>query len=254
VHNGEVLPRAPFGLLLLLAGCALGLDESALTRGEASACPVDDAVLCEGFEDGLTPGLWRFPIGSEPDAVAVVEVDAARGRRALVVTTPAIDADLTEVRGEIAADLPLADLYRVRLFAFFPSQDDPTASNQARVIKIAQASPPLSGIQIQLAVDHIEVHVGVTGASRRLPWTLPRDRWFCLTTELEVAEAGAVRVGLDDQAIGAFEGDTSIPDGGPPYGALIVGLGWPDPVAPQPAYQARFDEVLASTGPLTCAD
>ena len=178
MHNGEVPPRAALGSLLVLAGCALGLDESALTRGEPSACPVDGAFLCEGFEDGLTPGLWRVPVGSEPDAVAVVDEQAARGRRALAVTTPPIGEELAETRGEVTADLPLAELYRVRLFAYFPSESDPTAGNQARVLKIAQASPPLSGVQIQLGADQIEIHVGLTGASRLLPWSLPVDRWF----------------------------------------------------------------------------
>jgi hypothetical protein len=254
VHNGEVPPRAALGSLLALAGCALSLDESALTGGAPSACPVDGAILCEGFEDGLTPGLWRFPIGSEPEAVAVVDDGAARGRRALAVTAPAIGEELAETRGEITADLPLAEVYRVRLFAFFPSEGDPTASNEARVLKIAQSSPPLSGVQIQLAAEEIEIHVGLTGVSRFLPWTLPRDRWFCLTAELEVATEGAVSVWLDDEPLGALEGDTSTPEGAPPYGAITVGLTFPDPALPQAAYTARFDEVLVSTGPLGCAD
>lgn len=254
MHNREVTLRAALAPLLALAGCALGLDESDLTGGAPSGCPVDGAILCEGFEDGITPGLWRFPVGSDPDAVAVVEEAAARGRRQLAVTTPAIGDDLSETRGEIAADLPPGDLYRVRLFAYFPSEADPTGENEARVVKIAQASPPLSGVQIQLRADQIEIHVGLTGASRFLPWNLPRDRWFCLTTELEVAADGAVRVWVDDEPLGALEGDTRVPDGAPPYGALTVGMSFPDPVAPQAAYTARFDEVLASTGPIDCGD
>lgn len=247
-----VLPRAAFGPLLALAGCALALDESALTGGEPSRCPLEGAILCEGFEDGLTPGLWRYPIGSDPDAVAVVDEDAARGRRALAVAIDPIDEDLAEQRGEITADLPAGDTYRVRMFAFLPP--DATAVNQARVLKIAQASPPLSGVQLLFDSDAVEIHLGLTGVSRRLPVSLPSGRWFCLTVELVAAAAGSVSVAIDDQPIGSFDGDTSTPDGDPPYGALSVGLTFPDPTSPQPAVSARFDEVLATSAPVTCGD
>jgi hypothetical protein len=182
----------------------------------------------------------------------VVDQDAARGRRALAVAIDPIDDDLAEQRGEITADLPAGDTYRVRMFALLPA--DATAANQARVLKIAQASPPLSGVQLLLDSDAVEIHLGLTGASRRLPVSLPADRWFCLTVELVAAVAGSVSVAVDDQPIGSFEGDTSTPDGAPPYGALTVGLTFPDPAASQPAVTAFFDEVLATSGPVTCGD
>jgi hypothetical protein len=246
-----VLSRAAaIGPLLALAGCALALDESTLTGGAPSTCPLADSILCEGFEDGLTPGLWRYPTGSDPATVSVVEEDAARGRRALAVAIDEIDADLAEQRGEITADLPIAESYGFRMFAFLPEG----AANPARVLKIAQASPPLSGVQLLLDGDAIEIHVGLTGASRRFPASLPIERWFCLTGELLVATEGSVSVAIDDQPIGTFEGDTSTPDGDPPYGALTVGLSFPEPAAPQPALTARFDDVVATTAAVTCAD
>lgn len=246
-------------LLPMTTGCVLGLDDSDLTSGEPSTCPVVGA-LCEGFEGELTAGVWRFAVGNQAASVEVERSaeEARRGVGSLTVATEAIGDELGDARGEIVADLPEdgADVTAVwvRLYALFPAAGNPTGENQARVLKIAQASAPLTGIQVLLEEDAINLHLGFTGNTRSVPWTMPEDGWFCLTTELQIAAEGSVRVSIDDEGVLDFEGDTRAPDGAPPYGAVTTGLAFLEPTVAQEAYAARFDEVLVATEPIDCAD
>lgn len=210
-----------------------------------------DALVCSGFE---RPGLddWLAPTVLGDAAIerstarsrsgsASLRAESSGAESTAVVSQqlePRVDGTLhmrvwLRVPGDVATET---------MNLFFLGHD-PNPS----------ADPPLafSGLDLNIEDGALQAYAPesfpdrITGALQ-----IPRDRWFCLRAEVAIADAGSLRVLVDDAL--ALEADPldTLPDAGG-IGLLRAGVDWSS--GQSAPFEVFMDDLVLSEAPVPCS-
>lgn len=219
-------------------------DSGPLVDGPGLDCHVNhaSAILCDGFEDGMTPWPYSVIFDATVDATTT---RAWGGSHALEVHT---DNSTNYKDGRWGAYLPAAittgDLY-VRQYMWLPSSV--AITGQISLVVIGNGTSPypatffyLDGAQLVINTDGNPVY-GVD--------TLPRDRWVCAEMQIQIsATNGFVKVTFDGiPALQTPAIDTDVAGG---YTNIDVGVHYAtDTQGPASLW---IDDIVVDTNPIGC--
>lgn len=245
-------------LLLACSGCA---DNPYVTGVLRQTAPTSDAAMaefdcadfpqalaCSGFESG---GLADWESQVVAGEGAGVEWSAARshtGKGALRAFTTT--ADSTAVVAQSFPAVTAGTLY-VRGYLFIPGDEETRTINLFFVgLEPNEVDGmPFTGVDLNVEDGPWQVFSPqnfpdrVTGSV-----AVPRDRWFCVQIEMDVAERGAVRVFMDGAPAFEVTNFDTLPDGG--VQLFRAGVDWSSKqITP---FEVFMDDLVLSTAPVAC--
>lgn len=224
---------------------------------DASAPPFDpceshtEALVCSGFE--------REDLADWPSRVVVqqaqVERSTARSRSGVAsLHATSRGADSTAVVAR-AFEPRLEGMLHLRVWLRVPAD---VATETMNLFFLGfdpnpseDPAGPFVGLDLNLEDGAVQAY-SPQNAPARVTGTLqiPRERWFCFRAEVAVADAGALRVFVDDAlALDLPEYDT-LPDEG--VSLLRAGIDWSS--GQTTPFEVYMDDLVLSTEPVACSD
>lgn len=203
------------------------------------ACP-DPFLLYQNFEDGL-------PLfGIVEDEGATVELSTERVHRdefSLCATQglQGTDAQITERINRVVG----AHIY-YRAWMFVPQG---AVTDWLKVLAFNGIAT--EGIDVNLtAARAAEIHSQMTSQTALSPeGVVPEGEWFCLRTTTFVDNVnGSIELSINDQTVLRVESWDTLP--GPEIDNIVYGIA--ETGAEQTGATVCFDDILASTEPITC--
>jgi hypothetical protein len=226
-----------------------GVDAGPDAGSGASATDCTEALVCAGFEREDYTAEWS---GTVIETSGVLERSTARAHSG-VSSLRAQSRAMASVADVVARFSPLrsgtlylrAYLYvpaglpteRMNLF-FIGSRPDPDSD-----------SNPFVGVDLNLENGAVQLFSPQAKPQRQTgELVIPRDRWFCWRTEVELGSAAAVSVFVDDAlALRATGVDSVAQDG---VSMLRAGIDWSSDQAA--FFEVYLDDVVLDTRPVAC--
>jgi hypothetical protein len=244
--------RFVLGLCLIGSGSCSGgpyfIGEHRADAGLPGECETvqQDALWCSGFEAEDLLSEWddiEVVMAGEVARTTERAYSGQGGLRAASNGGESVAVVIAELEPVSSGTLYL------RTHMFVPA-GLPTETINIMFVGSDPAPDPFVGIDINLEGGALQVFSPQADPARQTGELLiPRDRWFCLQTEIAVSAQGSVQLLVDDTlALEATNIDT-LPEGG--IQLFRAGVDWSS--AQQASFEIYLDDVVLDRAPVACA-
>ncbi len=248
--DGGALPD-----LTTTPGADLAVDGSTpdLLPANPSLCPQFNAGLfCEGFENGINPGLWDTYDDPGHDSVVADNTQAKRGEKALHIHVLATQGmRLTPALSfQFQAPHPVLYIRFFFLFSGFPTAD-------SNFIGLQERNPPNEGLNLgfQAAGDWQDYnYLAQTSWGQQSATDVVLDgQWHCMEVEVDTTNSASngFYVWIDESAINdlVHQNNDIMPN--PPFDQMLLGFDF-DGSQKVDGFDAWFDEVALGVNRIHC--
>jgi hypothetical protein len=250
-------------LLVALAGCgrlgfgggnadgAIGdgvLGDGDGAGGDAAQVCSPAFDICDGFESGINTGLWS--------ADAMVTLDTTRGHRgnnSVRVHTPAFAAGSNSYQSLFQSQtIMTSTTFWIR--AWFWLSALPATGNGMELITAER--PGSNGDYVFIFADSTHIYTQFGNDSSMTTSPAPVGGWFCVVWKVVRSSTTTGSLDLTGD-LGTLSLPNVVTDSATmPMTVLTIGMGFAASNVPsaQPALDLWIDDVIAHSGPVTCAD